>query len=62
MVDAVDIKYVLFDVQSEQHPVVTSTSGAKTEKFIRQWLAKPVRIPGEGSGDKFNDCGSGFFR
>ncbi|BCW57268.1 hypothetical protein J2790_003025 [Paenarthrobacter nicotinovorans] len=62
MFDAVDKKDMFFKVQSEEHPIIASPSGAESEEFVRQRLAEPMRILRQGSGDELNDRGSGLFR
>ena len=55
--DAVDVQNVLFDIEGEQHPVVTTPCGAQTEQFVGQGLAQPIGILGKCTGDEFDDRG-----
>lgn len=61
MLDAVDIQDVLFEIESEQHPIITTTRGAQSEEFVCEGLAEPARVMSEGPGDEFDDRGGGFF-
>lgn len=57
MFDAMNVQDVLFDVEGEQHAVVTTACCVQSQELIRQRLAEPVRIVGQSPGDEFDDCG-----
>lgn len=52
-----NVQNVLFDIEGEQHAVVTTACGAQSQESIRQRLAEPLRIIGQRSGDEFDDRG-----
>jgi hypothetical protein len=53
--DAVDVQDVLFDVEGEQHPIVTAACGAQAEEFVRQRFTQSVRAIGQDASDEFDD-------
>ena len=55
--DAVDIEGVLFDIEGEQHAVVTTAGGAQAQEFIGEGLTEPAGIIGQDTGDEFDDSG-----
>lgn len=62
MFNAMNVQDAFFNVEGEQHAVVTTACRAQSQEFIGEGLAEPMRIIGQSSGDEFDDCGGSLFR
>ena len=55
MFNAMYVQGAFFDVEGEQHAVITTACCAQSQEFIGEGFAEPMRIIGQSSGDEFDD-------